>query len=88
MLNDVHIPPVVKSTANAPPKPVRHAVGNSDANTGRVRDRLPTAACSDVPEAIYGEPEDRGDSFNTTMSASVVVIVVTVIVGVTWAVFL
>lgn len=89
MLNDVHIPPVEKAPATSPLKPHRHeAIGQNDTNTDRVRDRLPTSIRCDVPEAIYGEPEDRGDSFNTTLSASVVVIVVAVVVSLTWAVFL
>ncbi len=88
MLNDVHIPPIEKTSTNAHPKHHGHSIGRNDANTARVRNRLPTATRSDVPEAIYGEPEDRGESFNTTMSASDVVIVVAVVVGLTWAVFL
>lgn len=87
MLNDVHIPPVEKSTADIPRKPYRHAVGDNDANTDRVRDRVPTAVRSDVPEAIYGEPEDRGESFNTLMSAAIVLVTVAVVVGVGWMVF-
>ncbi len=43
---------------------------------------LPESVKSDVPEAIYGEPEDRGDSFNTIMSAVVVTVVVLVIAGI------
>lgn len=69
-----------------------HAIHNGhvshDENTSRVRNRLPTSTRSDVPEAIYGEPEDRGEAFNTLMSTAVVVIVLAVVVGLAWVVFL
>jgi hypothetical protein len=95
MLNDVHIPPVEPQSspakAHRPVQGSHHAgLGSHHANPkgNRLRERLPTVEHADVPEAIYGEPEDRGDSFNTVFSASVVAIVVLVVVGLAWAVFL
>lgn len=88
MLNDVHFTP-------RPKDPVPHHRGHhgvpqgvADVNTQRVRERLPHCVPGNVPEAIYGEPEDRGDAFNTVMSASIVVIVVALVVGLSWSVFL
>lgn len=78
MLNDVHFPP---SSDDSKPHPSpararshhnRGPTGNADSNTKRVLDRLPNSTRSDVPEAIYGEPEDRGDAFNTELSTLIV----------------
>jgi hypothetical protein len=91
MLNDVHFPPSSSTTAR--PKASHHGLSRQNSNhhsatADRIRERLPTVERADVGEAIYGEPEDRGDSFNTVFSATVVGIVVLVVVGLAWAVFL
>jgi hypothetical protein len=88
MLNDVHFPPPNSKAPVGKPVGGHAHLGREDRSTSSVRDRLPTVDRADFPEAIYGEPEDRGDSFNTSLSTSVVVIVVLVVVGLAWAVFL
>lgn len=94
MLNDVHFPPPSRNSAS-PTKAHEGATrdlnalhGGVEPNAHRVLERLPHAARADVPEAIYGEPEDRGDSFNTLMSASIIIVVALVVGGVSWVVFL
>lgn len=81
MLNDVHFPPSESAKKSHKSNGSRNHPGPNDANTSRVLDRHPTAARADIGEAIYGEPEDRGDSFNTSMSLVVVVIVVLTVGG-------
>ena len=79
MLNDVHIPPDDSNIRSQQAKPSAghlRSERETHATANRVRERLPTAERADIGEAIYGEPEDRGDSFNTLFSASVVAIVV------------
>lgn len=99
MLNDVHIPPVTPPDAVPAARPasasrpaarrlLRPLDAAVDANTRRVLQRVPEAARSDAPEAIYGEPEDRGNPFNTILSATVFGAVVVVVVGLSWIVFL
>lgn len=85
MLNDVRYPPTNpdhKLTA------MRRKLAKRDVPASRVLDRLPTAARADSGDAIYGEPEDRGDSFNTSMSLAIVLIVTLTVTGLSVWMFL
>ena len=81
MLNDVHPPPL------EPPDPNPHhrpAQGRHPVRADRAHSLERTAGHGMGTNLVYDEPEDRGASFNTTMSAVVVGVVLVVVILITW----
>jgi hypothetical protein len=70
MLNDVHAPPLEEKQSVTPVhRSVRRKrTGNGDRAHALER----TAEHHGGTNLVFGDPEDRGDSFNTTMSAVIV----------------
>ena len=81
MLNDVHPPPLEPGQPNGPNRPPQ-------AKHPRREDRAHTldrkAEHGMGTNLVFSDPEDRGDSFNTTMSAVIVGSVLVVLLIVAW----
>ena len=81
MLNDVHAPPLEPKASDSA---ARLAHGKRPARLDRAHALEKSASHGMGTNLIFSDPEDRGDSFNTTMSAVIVGGVLVSLVIVAW----
>lgn len=83
MLNDVHAPPLEQDESR--PSARRSVKGKRTKNTDRAHALERTADHHGGTNLVFSDPEDRGASFNTTMSLLVVSgVLVSLLVVVGW----
>ena len=82
MLNEVHVPPLEEESSTSH---TRQSLKAKRAKNGdRAHSLERTADHHGGTNLVFSDPEDRGDSFNTTMSAVIVGSVLLSLVVVAW----